>query len=57
MSNLCELSFTELVRLYPCYYAKFACKESVNPNFNNGWTMRAAGSRTCIISLRFSDSK
>ena len=57
MSNLCELSFTELVWLYPCYYTKFACKESVNPNFNNGWTMRAAGNRTCIISLRFSDSK
>ena len=57
MSNLGELSFTESVWLYPKYYGKFARQESVNRNFNNCWTMKAAGNRTCIIALRFSDFK
>lgn len=29
----------------------------VNRNFNNGWTMRAAGNRTSIITLRSRDFK
>ena len=32
---------------------KFACKESVNRNLNKGRTMRAAGNRTSIITLRY----
>ena len=42
--------------LYPHYHAQFARKELMNRNCEtNCRTMKAAGNRTCIITLRFSD--
>ena len=42
--------------LYPHYDAQFARQELVNWNFKiNCRTMKAAGNRTCTMTLSFSD--
>ena len=42
--------------LYPHYHAQFARQKLMNRNFEiNCRTMKAAGNRRCIITLRFSE--